>query len=98
MKFFVWLIRAMVFVVLLILALANTQDASLNLLANRAWTAPLILIGLAFFVVGLLAGALAVLPKLFRQRREIGRLRRELKVLRATQSTEPVVPIMPPMI
>jgi putative membrane protein len=53
MKFIVWLIRVLVFVLLLVLALSNTQTATLNFLAGYAWSAPLILIGLAFFVVGL---------------------------------------------
>src|SRR5258705_9581781 len=56
MKFIVWLICVLVFVLLLVLAFANTQPATLNFLAGYSWQAPLILIGLAFFVVGLLAG------------------------------------------
>ena len=57
------------------------------------WPAPLILIGLAFFVVGLLAGLLSSLPSLFRLRMENGRLKRELRVARDV----PVVPMEPPM-
>jgi putative membrane protein len=71
MKFFVWLIRVLVFVLLLVLALANTQSATLNFLAGYFWQAPLILIGLAFFVVGLAAGLLSSLPSLFRLRMEM---------------------------
>ena len=84
MKFFVWLIRVLVFVLLLVLALANTQTATLNFLAGYFWQAPLILIGLAFFVVGLLAGLLSSLPAMFRLRMENGRLKRELRVARET--------------
>ena len=51
MKIIVWLIRVLVFVVLLVLALANQQGASLRF-AGYEWQAPLILIGLAFFAVG----------------------------------------------
>lgn len=83
MKFFIWLIRILVFGVLLMLALANTQTATLNFYLGHAWTAPLILIGLAFFVVGLLAGWLSATPTLFRHRLENGRLKRELKTARA---------------
>jgi putative membrane protein len=93
MKFLVWLIRILVFVLLLVLALANTQMATLNFLAGYSWPAPLILIGLAFFVVGLLLGLLSSLPLLFRLRMENGRLRRDLRVVRDT----PVVPQEPPM-
>ncbi|HEV7835255.1 MAG TPA: LapA family protein [Caballeronia sp.] len=93
MKFFVWLIRVLVFVLLLVLALANTQSATLNFLAGYSWQAPLILIGLAFFVVGLLAGLLSSLPSLFRLRMENARLKRELRTARDA----PVVPMDPPM-
>jgi lipopolysaccharide assembly protein A len=97
MKFLVWLIRILVFVLLLVLALANTQTATLNFLAGYFWQAPLILVGLAFFVVGLLAGLLSALPAVFRLRMENGRLKRELRVVRDA----PVVleePPMPPLI
>ncbi|KND56003.1 putative transmembrane protein [Candidatus Paraburkholderia kirkii] len=98
MKFIVWLICVLVFVLLLlVLALANTQSATLNFLAGYAWQAPLILIGLAFFVVGLLAGLVSAVPAMVRLRMENGRLKRELRVARKT----PVVreePPMPPLI
>jgi lipopolysaccharide assembly protein A len=97
MKFIVWLIRVLVFVLLLVLALANTQSATLFFLAGYAWTAPLILIGLAFFVVGLLAGLVSAVPNTVRLRMENGRLKRELRVARE----QPVVkeePPMPPLI
>lgn len=92
MKFIVWLIRVLIFVVFLVLALANLQDGSLNLLAGYTWTAPMILIGLAFFVIGALAGLLAALPGWLRRGREISRLRRELKVLRDGQPARTDLP------
>ena len=97
MKFIVWLIRVLVFVLLLVLALSNTQTATLNFLAGYFWQAPLILIGLAFFVVGLLAGLVSSMPAMVRLRLENGRLKRELRIARET----PVVveePPLPPLI
>jgi lipopolysaccharide assembly protein A len=84
MKFIAWLIRILVFVVLLLLALANTQLATLNFYLGRVWTAPLILIVLAFFVAGLVVGWLSATPSLFRHKLENGRLKRELKSARVT--------------
>ncbi len=97
MRLIAWVIRVLVFVLLLVLALANTQTATLNFLAGYSWQAPLILIGLAFFVVGLLAGLLSALPGLFRLRMENGRLKRDL---RAARETPPPVaePPLPPLI
>ncbi|SDD99887.1 lipopolysaccharide assembly protein LapA domain-containing protein [Paraburkholderia lycopersici] len=94
MRLIAWVIRVLVFVLLLVLALANTQTATLNFLAGYAWQAPLILIGLAFFVVGLLAGLLSALPGVFRLRMENGRLKRDLRVARETPvpSAEPPLP------
>jgi uncharacterized integral membrane protein len=97
MKFIVWLIRVLVFVLLLVLAFANTQPATLNFVGGFVWPAPLIMIGLAFFVVGLLAGLASSMPAMFRLRLENGRLKRELRVARET----PVVveePPLPPLI
>jgi len=97
MRLIAWVIRVLVFVLLLVLALANTQPAALHFLAGYVWEAPLILIGLAFFVVGLLAGLLSALPALFRLRMENGRLKRDLRAARDTGA--PVVePPMPPII
>ncbi|WP_347554794.1 lipopolysaccharide assembly protein LapA domain-containing protein [Robbsia sp. KACC 23696] len=102
MKFIVWLIRLIIFVVFLVLALGNLQDVQLNLLAGYVWNAPMIVVGLVFFVIGALAGLLAALPGLLRRGREISRLRREVKTLREQQAntvTAPHdVPPMPPII
>jgi uncharacterized integral membrane protein len=97
MKFIVWLIRVVVFILLLMLALANTHMATLNFLAGYAWSAPQILIGLAFFVIGLLAGLVSAVPALFRLRIENGRLKKELRVARETPVAVEAPP-MPPII
>jgi uncharacterized integral membrane protein len=97
MKFIVWLIRVLVFVLLLVLALSNTQLATLNFLAGYTWSAPLILIGLAFFVIGLLAGLVSAMPAVVRLRMENGRLRRELRVARETPAVVEQPPL-PPLI
>ncbi|MEA3119119.1 MAG: lipopolysaccharide assembly protein, partial [Paraburkholderia sp.] len=97
MKLIVWLVRALVFVLLLVLALANTQSATLNFVAGYAWPAPLILIGLAFFGVGLVAGLVSSLPAMVRLKLENGRLKR---ALRTAREVPPVVsePPMPPVV
>ncbi|SMG16131.1 LapA family protein [Paraburkholderia susongensis] len=97
MKFIVWLIRVLVFVLLLVLALSNAQPATLNFFAGYTWSAPLILIGLAFFVVGLLAGLVSAMPAAVRLRMENGRLKRELRVARETPAVVEQPPL-PPLI
>lgn len=97
MKFIVWLIRVLVFVVLLVLAMANTDSTALTF-AGYVWRAPLILIGLAFFAVGLLAGLVSALPALVRLRLENGRLRRDLRAARDGTPPPVAEPPMPPVI
>ncbi len=94
MKFFVWLLRAMVFVIFLGLALTNTQQAQL-VLAGYVWQAPLILIGLAFFLTGLLAGWLFTWLAALPQQLEIGRLKRELKHVQETAAKLEAPPLPP---
>ncbi|AOK29138.1 hypothetical protein WS67_18480 [Burkholderia singularis] len=97
MKVIVWLVRVVVFVLLLVLALANTHSATLNFIAGYNWQAPLILIGLAFFGVGLIAGLLSALPSVFRMRLENGRLKRDLRAARENPAIVDQPP-MPPVI
>jgi uncharacterized integral membrane protein len=49
------------------------------------WQSPLIFVLLVAFFAGIVLGLLAVLPRLLRQRRDIGALRRELEI----KSTNP---------
>jgi lipopolysaccharide assembly protein A len=97
MKFIVWLIRVLVFVVLLVLALANTDSVALTF-AGYVWRAPLILIGLAFFAVGLLAGLVSALPAVVRLKLENARLKRDLRAAREETPVPVVQPPMPPII
>ncbi|MFS8976006.1 LapA family protein [Cupriavidus necator] len=78
MKLFAWIVRIVVFVLLFVLALRNTAEASLQLFFNAVWHAPLILILFAAFVLGAVAALASVAPNLMRQRMEAARLRRAL--------------------
>jgi uncharacterized integral membrane protein len=86
MKFIVWPIRILLFLVLLVLTMNNTHHATLHLFGAHAWTAPLILIGFVFFVAGLLAGWLIILPALWRHKMTAYRLKRELNSARSIAS------------
>lgn len=72
-----WAVRLIIFVFLVVFAAQNTDPVSLRLLPGQIWQAPLVLALLAFFVGGVILGALSLLGVLFRQRREISRLRKE---------------------
>jgi len=70
-----WFVRLIIFSLLLAFAVQNTDPVSLNFL-GLAWQAPLVVILLAFFVSGALLGVFSVLGLIYRQRREISRLKR----------------------
>jgi len=72
-----WAVRLIIFVFLVVFAAQNTDPVSLRLLPGQVWQAPLVLALLAFFVGGVILGALSLLGVIFRQRRDISRLRKE---------------------
>lgn len=80
MRYVIWLLRAILFLVLLGFAMKNDQPVVLHYFFGYEWQSSLILIVLLFFAVGVSVGVLAVLGNIFRQRREIAMLKRELRL------------------
>lgn len=80
MKYFVWLVRAIVFLVLLGFAVKNDQPVVLRYFFGYEWQASLVLVLFLFFAAGTAVGMLAVLGKLLRQRKEIAALNNELRL------------------
>ena len=90
MRVLSWALRIVLFVALFLFALKNTDPVTLRLYFEQSWQAPLVLVLLVFFAAGAALGVVATLATVFRQRREIGRLRRELRGLaRAPVSVQP---------
>ncbi|MDR2366299.1 MAG: LapA family protein [Zoogloeaceae bacterium] len=77
MSVLIWILRLLLFLLVLLLALRNMTPATLNFFFGRSWEAPLVLWLLAFFVTGVLLGILAMVGPLFRARRVVARLQRE---------------------
>jgi len=76
MKILVWSVRLAIFLFFLLFAVQNTALVSLRLFADQVWQAPLVLVLLAFFAAGALLGISSLLGVIYRQRREISRLKR----------------------
>ncbi len=73
MRYLGLLAKLLVFLLVLGFALKNSQSVVFYSYLGYVWQAPLIvMLGLAF-VLGVLTGVLALLPTLFRLRREIGK-------------------------
>ena len=85
-------LKLLVFLLVLGFALKNSQTVTFNAYLGQVWQAPLIvMLGLAF-VLGVLAGVLALLPSTFRLRREAARKVRASEVdITITPTDMPVV-------
>lgn len=78
MKFLVWLLRILLFLVLLGFAVKNSGIITLHFFFDSAWHFPLVAVLLLFFAAGALAGVTAAFGTYLTQRRELTRLRRQL--------------------
>ena len=78
MRVLAWTLRIILFLALFLFALKNTDTVVLHLYFDQVWQVPLILLLLVFFAAGTAMGVLATLATVFRQRRELARLQREL--------------------
>jgi len=82
MRILSWIFYLGLFVLALGFALSNTEPVELRLFSGYAssWRAPLVVFLLAFLGIGAVLGLLAAVPSLFRARREIAHLRKELRL------------------
>lgn len=64
-----WLLKAAIFFTLFAFALNNQQDTTVHLFFGQYWTAPLVLVVLSAFALGLVVGILGMVPRWWRQRR-----------------------------
>ncbi len=94
MRVVAWLFRIALFLAALGFALSNTGVTELRFFGvELVWRAPLVLFLLVFFAAGALLGLLGIVPTWFRMRREIGRLRRELRAAeKAAAAANPRAP------
>ncbi len=80
MHYFYWFIRGVLFLALLGFAVKNGEQITLRYFLGYEWQLPLVLALLIFFGAGAAFGVLAMFGKVLRQRREIVRLERDIRV------------------
>ena len=68
MKYLAWLLKAAIFFTLFAFALNNQQDVTVHFFFGTHWTAPLVLVVLAAFAMGLVIGALGMVPRWLKHR------------------------------
>jgi len=93
MNALLWLVRGILFVILLGLAIKNGGDVELRFFFDASWQAPLSIVLLVALAIGVVLGLLALLPQVIRLRRSVSRLRRQIPDQTADQ---PVHLPMPP--
>lgn len=80
MRYFDWALRIVLFIVLLGFAVKNDQPITLRYFFGYEWQSSLVVVLLLFFSAGAIVGVLAMLANVLQQRREIARLRRDIRV------------------
>lgn len=93
MRIVTWLFNLLLFLLALGFALSNTETVELRFIpGDLAWRAPLVVFLLISLVAGVVLGLLGAVPALFRHRREIARLSRELRHAARPAGTVPQAP------
>jgi len=79
MRYLSWILRFLLFVLLFGFALKNSDPVSVRFYLGSQWDASLALVVLVFFGIGAAAGVIACFAYIYRQRREILQLRKEMR-------------------
>ena len=95
MRYVLWLLRIVLFLILLGFAVKNSDPVTVYYYFGAEWRAPMVFVLLICLCAGAALGILAALGQLFRQRREIADLKRELRT-QARTSIQTVTPRIDP--
>lgn len=87
-----WILKAAIFFALFAFALNNQQDATVHFFFGTEWRTPLVLVVLAAFAAGLVAGVLAMVPRWWKQRSAASRAQTT-----AAPAMAPGTPPQPPL-
>lgn len=68
-----WTLKAAIFFTLFAFALNNQHDVTVHFFFGQQWQAPQVLVLLAVFVLGLVLGVLLMVPKWWREHRQVRR-------------------------
>ena len=79
MRIVLWSLRILVFLLLFLFAIKNTDPVSIRFFLDSNWHAPLIIVVLALFAGGALLGVLSLIGTVFTLRREVARLKRTVQ-------------------
>ena len=92
--FLKWALKAAIFFTLFAFALNNQHDATVRFFFGQQWTAPLVLVVLSAFALGLVIGVLGMVPRWWRHRRAAALARQAAAT--APSPEKPSAPQQPP--
>jgi putative membrane protein len=79
MRYLAWFLKLVLFVIVVMFLVRNAEPVTVRYFLGAEWQAPLFLVLSVTFLAGVFLGVVAILAQVFRQRREIAALRRELQ-------------------
>ncbi len=94
--FMKWALKAAIFFTLFAFALNNQHDATVRFFFGQQWTAPLVLVVLTAFALGLVIGVLGMVPRWWQHRRAAALARQANKAVAAAPAEKPAPPSQPP--
>ena len=80
MRYLSWALKFFLFFLLMGFAVKNSDSVTLHYYLGYEWQAPLVLVILLFFTIGTAIGVVASLGFMFKQRRELLALKKELRL------------------
>jgi lipopolysaccharide assembly protein A len=92
MQYLMWVIKAVLFMLILSFAIVNTDPVTVRYYLGYQWQAPLVLVLLVAVCLGALVGLLAGLFQALRLRRQVAALKRELRAAQQSSGTPPAPP------
>lgn len=96
MKILFRIVAAILFIVFFGFALKNTQEVALRFFFNYEVRGPLVLLLLAFFSAGAALGVLAMIPTVFRHRRDLTKQRKTIATMEQENAAQQLDRIRPP--
>ena len=91
MKYLLWLLKAAIFFTLFAFALNNQRDVIVHLFFGTQWQAPLVLVVLLAFSMGVIVGIVGMVPRWWKHRKAAQRA-----ALAADQAPAPVTIVPTP--
>ena len=80
MRYLTWFLRVLLFLLLFGFAVRNVELVTLRYYFDYEWQAPLVLILLLFFALGVAVGVGSCVAKIFRQSREIAAYKKKYQL------------------